>query len=212
MTNYGLFGLEFGTGDSDCRDAGRGGAHDVEQFGHLDPPAVYRGGVDAQHAQQPRVQTVTMTTDCPEIYVNGVLGATASGYATTYVLLEMSSAARNALISNGTNLIAVHCHQTGGGQNIDAGIAQRVPIADTSTVPSDATGFTWSLDETSGSTAAIFPAVGSQALARADLGAFGRLHGCLTFDGTSSYAKSAARSATTSAWGSGEDNPAGGPA
>ena len=126
--------------------------------------------------------------DC-EIYVNGVPGATASGYSTTYVLLEMSAAARNALIPNGVNLIAVHCHQTGGGQNIDVGISQRTLIADTLTVPSDTVGC-WKLDETSGSTAADSSgSANSASVGGATWTPSGKVQGCLSFNGTSSYAR-----------------------
>jgi hypothetical protein len=60
-----------------------------------------------------------------EIYINGSLAAGASGYTTTYVLLPMNSAGQSALMLNDTNLIAVHCHQTTGGQYIDVGISVR---------------------------------------------------------------------------------------
>jgi hypothetical protein len=60
--------------------------------------------------------------DC-EIYVNGVLAATARGYVVQYVNLPMTAAGRAAL-KPGKNLIAVHCHQTVGGQFIDVGIAR----------------------------------------------------------------------------------------
>ncbi len=56
-----------------------------------------------------------------EIYVNGVLAATATGYVTDYDVLMMNPAAKAAL-KPGKNLIAVHCHQTTGGQYIDVGI------------------------------------------------------------------------------------------
>ena len=109
-----------------------------------------------------------------EIYVNGVLAATASGYATTYIVLEMSSPpAKDALTANGNNLIAVHCHQTGGGQDIDVGISQRNIIADTLTVPLDANGY-WNLDETSGFIAADSSGGGNAGLVSgADLDAGG---------------------------------------
>ena len=58
--------------------------------------------------------------DC-EIYLNGVLAGSASGYSTSYVPLAMTSAGQSAL-QVGDNVIAVHCHQTGGGQYIDVGI------------------------------------------------------------------------------------------
>lgn len=62
--------------------------------------------------------------DC-EIYLNGVLAATASGYGTTYSMVPMSPAGQKALLANGTNVLAVHCHQTTGGQNIDVGISKQ---------------------------------------------------------------------------------------
>ncbi len=56
-----------------------------------------------------------------EIYVNGVLAASAPGYITAYDTLPMTAAGKAAL-KPGKNLIAVHCHQTKGGQYIDVGI------------------------------------------------------------------------------------------
>ena len=56
------------------------------------------------------------------IYINGVLAGSASGYSTTYVPLAMTPQAQSAIIPNGTNLLAVSCHQTTGGQFIDVGI------------------------------------------------------------------------------------------
>jgi hypothetical protein len=58
-----------------------------------------------------------------EIYVNGILAATESGFTTGYVTLEMRPAAR-ALLKPGAKItLAVHCHQTAGGQGIDVGLA-----------------------------------------------------------------------------------------
>lgn len=57
-----------------------------------------------------------------EVYVNGVLAASEAGYKGDYVTLPMSDAARAAL-KPGKNIIAVHCHNTVGGQVIDVGIA-----------------------------------------------------------------------------------------
>jgi hypothetical protein len=61
-----------------------------------------------------------------EIYVNGVLAATAKGYITDYELLPISSAANAALRPGDKNILAVHCHQTTGGQYIDVGIVDVV--------------------------------------------------------------------------------------
>jgi len=45
-------------------------------------------------------------------------------YVSDYVRLPMSDAARAALRPGGPNVLAVHCHQTIGGQFIDVGIAE----------------------------------------------------------------------------------------
>jgi len=60
-----------------------------------------------------------------EIYINGVLAASASGYRTTYGLMAINAAGKAAIIPNAVNTLAVHCHQTGGGQYIDVGIVRR---------------------------------------------------------------------------------------
>ncbi len=60
-----------------------------------------------------------------DIYVNGVPAGSASGYSTSYVFVPMNAAGQAALIPNANNVIAVHCHQTGGGQYIDVGIDVR---------------------------------------------------------------------------------------
>ena len=58
-----------------------------------------------------------------EIYVNGQLAASEDGFTTGYVLLEISPSARALLKPGARVLLAVHCHQTVGGQNVDVGIA-----------------------------------------------------------------------------------------
>jgi len=56
-----------------------------------------------------------------EVYINGVLAAQATGYVNDYEEVPLLPASHAAL-KPGKNLIAVHCHQTTGGQYIDAGI------------------------------------------------------------------------------------------
>jgi len=63
-----------------------------------------------------------------EIYINGVLAGSATGYRSSYGLMTMTEAGRNAIVPNASNVLAVHCHQTGGGQYIDVGISIREGI------------------------------------------------------------------------------------
>jgi len=60
-----------------------------------------------------------------QVYINGVLAASATGYRTSYGLMGINQAGKEAIVPNGNNVIAVHCHQTGGGQYIDVGIVVR---------------------------------------------------------------------------------------
>jgi hypothetical protein len=58
-----------------------------------------------------------------DIYLNGALAAKVTGYTTDYQLIPVSPRARAALRA-GENILAIHCHQTGGGQYIDAGLVE----------------------------------------------------------------------------------------
>lgn len=60
-----------------------------------------------------------------EVFINGKQVAALKGFTTSYTLVPLDGAAAGA-IKPGKNVIAVHCHQTGGGQYIDAGIVQFV--------------------------------------------------------------------------------------
>jgi hypothetical protein len=77
--------------------------------------------------EMPAIDTADLSLLCfhdedVEIYINGTLAGKAAGYNTSYELIEMNAAGRAAL-HPGKNLMAVHCHQTIGGQFIDVGIA-----------------------------------------------------------------------------------------
>lgn len=63
-----------------------------------------------------------------EIYLNGMLAARLTGFVTEYGEYEISSVAASTLRA-GTNTIAVHCHQTTGGQGIDVGIVLMRPVS-----------------------------------------------------------------------------------
>ena len=63
-----------------------------------------------------------------EIYLNGVLAYSASGFVGNYLRVPMTDAARRALFLNQENTLAVHCHQTIGGQYIDVGLDCRTVL------------------------------------------------------------------------------------
>lgn len=56
-----------------------------------------------------------------EIYINGVLALKRPGYTNGYVEERISADALKAIRFGQANLIAVHCHQTTGGQYVDVG-------------------------------------------------------------------------------------------
>ena len=58
-----------------------------------------------------------------QVYINGVFAGAASGYSTSYVTIPITKAGLAAL-HPGKNVIAVHCHQTVGGQFFDLGIVR----------------------------------------------------------------------------------------
>ena len=60
------------------------------------------------------------------VYINGVRAASAGGFVTDLSLVPLSAEGKAAL-KPGKNLIAVHCHQTGGGQYLDLGIVEVRP-------------------------------------------------------------------------------------
>ncbi|MCB9857493.1 MAG: hypothetical protein H6818_17565 [Phycisphaerales bacterium] len=56
-----------------------------------------------------------------EVYINGTLVATLKEYTTAYGAVPLEGDAAKAL-KRGANVIAIHCHNTTGGQYIDAGL------------------------------------------------------------------------------------------
>ena len=65
-----------------------------------------------------------------EVYLNGVPAASFPGYVAAYTLYKVEPTAL-AAFKRGKNLIAVHCHQTTGGQYVDVGLVS----ADVQAVP-----------------------------------------------------------------------------
>lgn len=67
-----------------------------------------------------------------DVYINGMLAGSFNGYTSDYEVNYINKEARNVLVLNGRNVLAIHCHQSGGGQYIDAGIVKIVASNDTS--------------------------------------------------------------------------------
>jgi hypothetical protein len=61
-----------------------------------------------------------------EVYLGGELAASQSGYLTAYNLVEIRPTALKLLMPGKKFVLAVHCHQTGGGQGVDVGLVDVV--------------------------------------------------------------------------------------
>jgi len=61
-----------------------------------------------------------------EVYLNGVKAASLSGHTTDYITIPVAEAARAAMSGSKVD-VAVHCHQTHGGQLIDVGLIDLKP-------------------------------------------------------------------------------------
>ncbi|MFO0066740.1 MAG: hypothetical protein ACK523_12320, partial [Pirellulaceae bacterium] len=64
-----------------------------------------------------------------EVYVNGTKIVELKGYTVAYKLVPLTPAQETAF-REGDNQIALHCHQTGGGQYVDMGIVELIPTTD----------------------------------------------------------------------------------
>jgi len=60
-----------------------------------------------------------------QVYINGQPAARLSGFTTDY---EVVPVGRRATLKPGKSVFAIHCHQTTGGQYIDLGIVDVVPV------------------------------------------------------------------------------------
>src|SRR5439155_16032884 len=80
-----------------------------------------RRSFDLADAKRHDVQLLMHHDEDAEVYLNGVLAAKGQGYTTDYRLFRLSAEVQ-AVLKTGRNTIAIHCHQTGGGQYIDAGL------------------------------------------------------------------------------------------
>ncbi len=73
-------------------------------------------------ADQTRLQLFVYHDEDAELYIDGTLAASETGYVTSYQPVEIAPAAQAKLKPGAKVLLAVHCHQTGGGQGIDVGL------------------------------------------------------------------------------------------
>jgi hypothetical protein len=71
----------------------------------------------------PHLKLIVFHDEDIEIYVNGVLAASAPGYNTAYEPFTIRPLARALLVPGATVTISAHCHQTTGGQGIDIGLS-----------------------------------------------------------------------------------------
>ncbi len=69
-----------------------------------------------------------------EVYLNGVLACKLTGFTTRYELADILPPAASTL-KTGTNVLAVHCHQTTGGQYIDVGLVALQPALPQTNAP-----------------------------------------------------------------------------
>jgi hypothetical protein len=63
-----------------------------------------------------------------EVYLNGVLAVKAGSFVSSYEEYDLTPASI-ATLKPGRNVMAIHCHQTAGGQYIDAGLVVPIPRA-----------------------------------------------------------------------------------
>ncbi len=124
-----------------------------------------------------------------EVYINGVLAGTRSGYTTSYISMPINDAGKAALISGGENVIAIHCHQAQGGQFIDAGISIVKQIVNASYVPVDTFSY-WNMDESAGNIATDISGDNNGTVYNgAAWNAAGRVNGCIDFDGIDDHVR-----------------------
>jgi hypothetical protein len=82
-----------------------------------------RRDVDLSHRNLSNVVGWLHHDEDAEVYINGILALRARGYSTSYEPFELN-ARGSAALKPSKNTIAIHCHQTTGGQYIDFGLME----------------------------------------------------------------------------------------
>ena len=78
--------------------------------------------LDLTEEELAKLRMILYNDEDVEVYFNGTLVYSATGYLTDYKTVDFSSTGRKAIVPNGENLIAIHVKQTNGGQFIDLGL------------------------------------------------------------------------------------------
>lgn len=81
----------------------------------------------ADAARLANLQLLMFHDEDAEVFINGRLATQQSGFITSYEPFAMSPEAAAQLKPGAEVLIAVHCHQSNGGQGIDVGLASVDP-------------------------------------------------------------------------------------
>jgi hypothetical protein len=81
-----------------------------------------RREVTLPEASGPNLQFLVYHDEDVEIYADGILAASDAGFTTSYVPLDIRPNALALLKPGAKLMLAVHCHQTTGGQGIDVGL------------------------------------------------------------------------------------------
>ncbi len=76
-----------------------------------------------------RIQLRVYHDEDIEVYLNGVLATHQTGYVNAYELIDIPAAALETLKPSSALTIAVHCHQTGGGQGVDVSLVDVFEVA-----------------------------------------------------------------------------------
>ncbi|MCY3020304.1 MAG: hypothetical protein NTW87_14900 [Planctomycetota bacterium] len=91
----------------------------------LTPDIWIRRYFNLEKAPAGNTQVLIYHDEDAEVSINGVLACQTKGFVGDYIAMPMSPAAKAAL-KVGPNVLAVHCHQTAGGQCIDVGLGQKL--------------------------------------------------------------------------------------